>query len=156
MCGQTGIFALPGSRDRIGVPPRQRAVLEQDRSLPEHPARHRPFCRKRVEAIGTHHGVLEMPTIDASCDLAQDAGFRTQAIEGFTDEQSTAALTGHRSSFCLRCYSSGAAQAGAAVPAQAAGCSHIGDRARVSFDAPHSTFDWPQVGHRCGPRAFEV
>ena len=69
--------------------------------LPDHPASHRAFCRRRVEAIGTNHGVLDIPTIDASSCQAHDACFLTQAIEGFADEQPPATLTGHRSSFYL-------------------------------------------------------
>jgi hypothetical protein len=74
---------------------------EYDFSLPGYPARYHSFCRRRVETIRTNHGVLDISTIDASNCHAQIACFRTQAIEGFTDEQSPAALTKHRSSFYL-------------------------------------------------------
>lgn len=62
---------------------------------------HRSFCRRRVETVRTHYGVLDIPTIDASNCHTQIACFRTQAIECFTDEQSPAALAKHRSSFYL-------------------------------------------------------
>ncbi len=45
---------------------------------------------------------------------------------------------------------------GAATPVQATGCSLIGNCIWVSIHVPHSTLDWAQIGHRCGPRAFEV
>lgn len=38
---------------------------------------------------------------------------------------------------------------------QATACSVIGDRSKLSA-TPHSPLDWMHVGHRCGPRAFEV
>jgi len=38
---------------------------------------------------------------------------------------------------------------------QATACSIIGDRSMLSA-TPHSTWDWAQIVHRCGPRAFEV
>jgi hypothetical protein len=66
---------------------------------PHYPERDCSFCRRRVETIGTNHGVLDISTIDASSCYAQIACFRTQAIEGFTHEQSPAALTKHRTSF---------------------------------------------------------
>ncbi len=45
---------------------------------------------------------------------------------------------------------------GAAASAQATGCPFIGDRVWLSIHVPHSTLAWAQIGHRCGPRAFEV
>lgn len=50
------------------------------------PVRHRPFCRRRVEAIGTHHGVLDISTIDASYGQAREACVFSQVIECFSDE----------------------------------------------------------------------
>lgn len=78
---------------------------EQDSSPPDHPAKLRPLCRRRVEAIGTNHGVLDISTIDTSCCRAHAACFLSQVTEGFADEQSPAALTDHRSSFCFLCRS---------------------------------------------------
>ena len=77
------------------------SFYEYDFSLPGYPARYHSFCRKRVETISTNHEVLDISTIDASDCYTQIACFRTQAIEGFTDKQSPAALTKHRSSFYL-------------------------------------------------------
>jgi hypothetical protein len=45
---------------------------------------------------------------------------------------------------------------GATAPVQATGCSLIDNCVWVSIHVPHSTLDWAQVGHRCGPRAFDV
>lgn len=119
-------------------------VYEHDAFLPHHPARRRSFCRKKTEAIGTNHGVLDTSTIDASCRGAHAAYFLSQVIEGFADEQSSTTLTKHRSSFCDRCRGGDS------------GCSLNGDRVRLSFHAPHSSMDWAQIWHRCGPRVFEV
>src|SRR5512146_3244708 len=41
-------------------------ACEHDSSLPDHPARYRPFCRRNLEAISANHGVLDTPTVDAS------------------------------------------------------------------------------------------
>ena len=77
------------------------SVYGHDSPRPDHPARDRPFCRRRVEAIGTHHGVLDIPTIDASSCREHTACFFSQVTEVFVDEQSPAAFTEHTSSFCL-------------------------------------------------------
>ena len=76
---------------------------EHGSSRPDQPARSRPFCRRRAEAISTHHGVLDTSTIDASSCRAYAARFLSHVTEGFADEQSPAALTGHKSSFCCFC-----------------------------------------------------
>jgi hypothetical protein len=41
------------------------------------------------------------------------------------------------------------------VPARACTRLLLGDRVMLSA-APNSTLDWAQVGHRCGPRVFDV
>lgn len=79
----------------------RRASVEYNSSLPDYHASHRSFCRRRAEAIGTHHGVLDISTIDASSCRAHANCFLSQVTEGFVDEQSLAALTGHTFSFCL-------------------------------------------------------
>ena len=107
MCCKTIELATPDILYRIGIHTIKRECLEQNSSLPDHSARpsphtrHRPFCRRRVEAIGTNHGVLDISTIDASCCREHAACFLSQVTESFTNEQSPAALTGHRSSFCF-------------------------------------------------------
>ena len=70
-------------------------TIEYNSSLHHSHARHRSFCRRRAEAIGTHHGVLEISTIDASSCQAHAALSLSQVTEGFADEQSSAALTEH-------------------------------------------------------------
>ena len=45
---------------------------------------------------------------------------------------------------------------GAAAPAPATGCFFIENPARIFFHVSYSTLDWVQVGHRSGPRVFEV
>jgi hypothetical protein len=70
-------------------------AIEYNSSLHHSHARHRSFCRRRAEAIGTHHGVLEISTIDASNCQAHAAFSLSQVTEGFVDEQSSAALTEH-------------------------------------------------------------
>ena len=52
-----------------------------------------------AEAIGTNHGVLDAPTINASCYQAHAPYLSSQFSESFADQQSFAALTKHRSSF---------------------------------------------------------
>jgi len=65
-----------------------------------------------AEAIGTNHGVLDAPTIDASCYQEHAPYLISQFSESFADHQSFAALTKHRTSFlfvrpptagCLSC-----------------------------------------------------
>lgn len=79
--------------------------VEYNSSLPDHHARHCAFCRRRAEAVGTHHGVLEIPTIDAASCQAHAACSLSQVIEGFADEQSFAALTVHTPPFYFICRS---------------------------------------------------
>src|ERR1700675_449112 len=73
------------------------SFYEYNSSIPDHPTRHRPFFRRRAEAIGTNHGVLDISTIDASSCRAHATCFLSQVTEGFADEQPLAALTEHRS-----------------------------------------------------------
>ena len=54
-----------------------------------------------AEAIGTNHGVLDAPTINASCCQAHAPYLSSQFSESFADQQSFAALTKHRSSFFI-------------------------------------------------------
>jgi len=70
-------------------------IIEYNSPLHDSHARHRSFCRSSAEAIGTHHGVLEISTIDASNCQARVAFSLSQVTEGFADEQSSAALTEH-------------------------------------------------------------
>ena len=63
-----------------------------------------PFGSRRVETIGTNHGVLDISTIDTPCGTVQTACFPSQVIEHFSNEQSPTALTEHRSSFCFQCH----------------------------------------------------
>ena len=70
-------------------------TIEYNSSLHHSHARHRSFCRRRAEAIGTHHGILEISTIDASSGQAHAAFSLSQVTECFADEQSSAALTKH-------------------------------------------------------------
>ena len=70
-------------------------TIEYNSSLHHSHARHRSFCWRKAEAIGTHHGVLEISTIDASNCQAHTAFSLSQITEGFADEQSSAALTEH-------------------------------------------------------------
>jgi hypothetical protein len=64
--------------------------------------------------VGPDYGVPDISTIDATCDQAHAASFLSQVVEGFTDEQSTAALAEHRFSlYCLcRLYKTPATAAG--------------------------------------------
>ena len=81
----------------------RRARVGYNSPLPNYHARHRSFCRRRAEAIGTHHGVLDISTIDASSCRVHAACFLSQVIAGFSDEQSSATLTDHTSSYCFLC-----------------------------------------------------
>ena len=74
-------------------------IIEYNSPLHDSHARHRSFCRRSAEAIGTHHGVLEISAIDASSCQAHAAFSLSQVTEGFTDEQSSAALTEHTPPF---------------------------------------------------------
>jgi len=76
-------------------------TIEYNSSFHHSHARHRSFCRRRAEAIGAHHGVLEISTIDASSCQTHTVCSLSQVTEGFTDEQSLATLTGHLPSFCF-------------------------------------------------------
>ena len=78
-----------------------RESVECNSSLPNDHARHCAFCRRRTEAVGTHHRVLEISTIDASSYQTHAACSLSQVIEGFADEQSSAALTEHTPSSYL-------------------------------------------------------
>jgi len=70
-------------------------TIEYNSALHHSHARHRSFCRRRTEAIGAHHGVLDISTIDTSSCQVRAAFFPSQVTEGFADEQSFAALTEH-------------------------------------------------------------
>ena len=72
-----------------------RATVENNSSLPHYHARHCASYRRRAEAVGTHHGVLEISTIDASSCQAHAACSLSQFTESFADEQPSAALTVH-------------------------------------------------------------
>ena len=96
----SGMAQLPWALGSCGAILFRVSSWGHESPLPDHPASHRAFCRRRVETIGANHGVLDISTIDASSCRAHHAYFRTQAIEGFADEQSSTALTEHRSSIC--------------------------------------------------------
>lgn len=70
-------------------------TIEYNSALHHSHARHRSFCRRRTEAIGAHHGVLDISTIDTSSCQFRAAFSPSQVTEGFMDEQSSAALTEH-------------------------------------------------------------
>ena len=80
-------------------------TIEYNSSLHQSHARHRSFCRRRAEAIGAHHGVLEISTIDASSCQARATFSLSQVTEGFADKQSSTALTEHTHPFCFICRS---------------------------------------------------
>ena len=108
--GGTGGLHTPGHNCRktfrsYGAIPFRVRFEVHGSSLPDYPARRRPFCRRRAEAIGTNHGVLDISTIDASYCWGHAACFLSQVTEGFADEQSATALTRHRASFCFPCRS---------------------------------------------------
>jgi len=50
---------------------------------------------RMAEAIGTNHGVLDAPTINASCCQAHASDLISQFSEHFADQQSFAAVTKH-------------------------------------------------------------
>ena len=43
-------------------------------------------CRGRVKAIDTHHGVLDIPTVEASCRYADVACVLPELTEAFIDK----------------------------------------------------------------------
>ncbi|HEY6261268.1 MAG TPA: hypothetical protein VIW47_06730 [Nitrospiraceae bacterium] len=77
------------------------SLYEGGASVPDHPTWHWPFCRRRMETIGTHHRVLDISTVDTPSCRTHAGGFSSQIVEGFADEQSPAALTEHTSSFLV-------------------------------------------------------
>jgi hypothetical protein len=58
-----------------------------------------PWCPGMAKAIGTNHGVLDTPAIDAPGRRTHPGSFLPQVTESFMDKQSPAAWATHRSSF---------------------------------------------------------